>query len=179
LDRARKAGDALLEVALEREWLYDVISSQADAAAFRLAGLATWSETVAIGAATCLNGIFEAWVRQGGTDQARMLRDANWPAPRRTPSLAAVRNIARTDVNLQSWALDEVAAVGALRIAGAHPSDRTTNLERARQHDRNRNRLDVYATALKATAKLLDKALGGEAMVERFITMLTDGKWPE
>lgn len=176
LERAQKDRDAVLEVALEREWLYEVLVTQSEAAAFRLAGLATWSESTAIGAATCLNGIFEAWVRQGETDQARKLRDADWPAPRKTPSLAAVRNLARTDGNLQGWAREEVAAVGALRIAGAHPSDRTANLERARQHDRNRNRLEVYAAVIKTTAQLLDVALGGKPIVERFITMLTGGK---
>lgn len=176
LERAYRDRDALLEIALEREWLYDAIVNQSESLAFRLAGLATWSEAMAIGAATCLNGIFEAWVRHGDTAEARMLRDADWPPPHKTPSLAAVRNMVRTDSKLQEWARDEMAAVGALRIAGAHPSDRGPSLERARRHDRNRSPLDAYARALKATAQMLDVAIGGQPIVVRLVTMLTDGK---
>ena len=170
IEAARREVDDVLMDALEREWLLDVLTIYRDTAAFRKAGIQVWCRSTALETASCLNGVFEAWVRSGDGEEATALEALNWPG--QSPSLAAVASLSLANPGLRHWANDSVAAVGSIRIAAAHPSTQDERLKRACSHDPNREPLAVCRATLLATATLLDEHVGCE-VIRKFIEILT------
>ena len=171
LELARNKVDDLLEGTLDKEWLLEILSEYHGSATFQFSGLQAWCRSAALEAAACLNGVFEAWLKNEDDGEAHQLFDLEWPG--RSPSLAAVANIGLSQSQFAHWATTEVAAVGALRIAAAHPSDRTAQLERARRHDPNREPLVVYHQAISRVAKLMDDRIACQGTLASFVQVLT------